>query len=353
MTSDPYAALGVQKNAKPAEIKSAFRKLAKAYHPDQSKHPAAKEKFSEINTAYEILCDAKKRAAFDRGEIDADGKPRAPQFDPRAHAGQYGRGTGAGFSSGNPFGTSGDPFQHFEFSMGTAPNQGSASRRATGFGGFDPSDIFADIFGGNPASNARARAQQEPPPKPQDIVVPLVISLPLAVKGGTARLTLPNGKTVELKIPAGTVDGQQIRLRGQGEQQDLRTGAKLRTDVIASVKLAPHLVFRIEERDVRLDLPITLYEAVLGGKVMVPTLDGAVEMSLPQGGNVGRVLRLRGKGLPATTHKGVNLPAGDLLVVPRIVLPEGKAYKHATNLETLMRQWRDEHPYDPRASILG
>ena len=309
---NPYDVLGVSKSASAADVKSAFRKLAKKYHPDQSKEPRAKERFAEIGSAYEILGDEKKRAAFDRGEIDADGKPRAPQFD---GFGGFGRqpGAGAGDFRGFDFGSGG-------FSGGT--------------GSIDQ-DVLSELFGGA-ARRGRARAQQAA--KGEDIAVTVAVPLTTIATGGSVRVALPTGRTLDATVPAGIEEGKSIRLRGQGHP-GARGGPV--GDVIVTIRYAPHPVFKVEGRDLRLDLPITLYEAVLGGKARVPTLGGEVEMSIAPGMSGGRVMRLRGKGLPATG----DAPAGDLLATVRIVLPDAAD----PELAELMRKWRDRKPYDPRA----
>jgi DnaJ-class molecular chaperone len=310
---DPYQVLGLAKTASASEIKSAFRKLAKKYHPDQSKEPRAKERFAEISSAYEIIGDDKKRGAFDRGEIDAEGKPRAPQFE--------------GFGAGRRGAEAGD-FRNFSFDFGGGDMPG-------GRGGIDP-DFLAEVFGGRGAGGARSRGPQ----RGEDIAVSVTVPLATAASGGSTRVTLPSGKSLDVAIPSGVEDGKAIRLRGQG-------GAGTRNgpagDAIVTIHYAPHPIFKVEGRDLRIDFPITLYEAVLGAKVRLPTLDGAVEMAIPAGTSSGRVLRLRGKGLPATGE----LAHGDLMATLRIVLPA----EEDAALTKLMKEWRDKQPYDPRAGM--
>ena len=313
MMRNPYDVLGVSKSASAAEIKSAFRKLAKKYHPDQSKEPRAKERFAEIGAAYEILGDEKKRGAFDRGEIDAEGKPRAPQFE--------------GFGFGRQPGGGGADFRGFGFDFG--PGGFSAGGES-----IDP-DILSELFSSGRRSRSRPQASHG-----EDIAVTVAVPLATAAKGGSIRVALPTGKTLDASVPAGIDEGKSIRLRGQGHPGQ-RGGAP--GDVIVTVRYAPHPLFKVEGRDLRLDLPITLYEAVLGGKVRVPTLGGEVEMSIAPGMSGGRVLRLRGKGLPAAADQ----TAGDLLATIRIVLPESPDRE----LTELMRKWRDRKPYDPRSNL--
>jgi DnaJ-class molecular chaperone len=317
---DPYSVLGVSKTADAAEIKKAFRKLAKKYHPDQSKDPQAKEKFAEVSAAYEIIGDEKKKGQFDRGEIDAEGKPRFHGFEGfEAGPGGFGRRTHAGGGPG---------FEHFEFNFGGRP----------GAQGFDPSDVFSDLFGGGVGGRRGGRTSGAPP-RGEDVTASVSISLAEAVKGSVARVTLPTGRTLEVSVPAGIEDGKQIRLKRQGHPSPFGGESG---DALVTVRIAKHPFFRIDGRDLRLDLPVTLYEAVLGAKVNVPTLEAMVELAVPAGSSGGRTLRLRGKGLP--TAQGTR---GDLLVTLRIVLPE----EPDTELASLMRKWESQKPYNPRGDL--
>lgn len=317
---DPYTVLGLQKSADSAEIKSTFRKLAKKYHPDQSKEAKAKEKFAEISSAYEILGDDKKRAAFDRGEIDAEGKPRAPSFE------GFDMGSGNGFGRRPQAGGS-----HFDFNFGNA--------RGPGFGGagFDTADILNDLFGG--AGNRRGQRSAQPQ-RGEDVTINVTISLAEAVKGTKTFVTVPSGKTLEVAIPAGIEDGKQIRLKGQGASAAM--GAGEAGDAMVQIKVAKHPYFQVDGRDLRLDLPLALHEAVLGAKVNVPTLDGAVELAVPAGSNGGKTLRLRGKGLPNQQGN-----PGDLYVTLRITLPDTPD----SDLQDLMRKWDKEKRYNPRSDM--
>jgi DnaJ-class molecular chaperone len=310
---DPYNVLGVSKTASAAEIKSAFRKLAKKYHPDQSKEPRAKERFAEVGLAYEILGDENKRRAFDRGEIDAEGKPRAPQFE------------GFGFGR-NPGGSGAGEFRNFGFDFG----RGGFSTQS---GSLDP-DILAELFG-----DGRTRTPSQPM-RGEDIAVSVAVPLATVAHGGSIRVALPSGKTLDVAVPAGIEEGKSIRLRGQGHAGH-RNGPP--GDVIVTIRYAPHPLFKAEGRDLRLDLPITLYEAILGGRVRAPTLGGDVELSIAPGSSGGRVLRLRGKGLPAAGDHA----AGDLLATLRIVLPN----EADGEVSALMRKMRDQKPYDPRSGM--
>jgi DnaJ-class molecular chaperone len=309
---NPYDVLGVPKSASAAEIKSAFRKLAKKYHPDQSKEPRAKERFAEIGSAYEILGDENKRGAFDRGEIDPEGKPRAPQFE--------------GFGFGRQPGGGAD-FRGFGFDFG--PGGFSSA------GSIDP-DILSELFGAGGRRGGRARPQGS---RGEDIAVTVAAPLATIANGGSIRVALPTGRTLDATVPAGIEEGKSIRLRGQGHPGQRGGPAG---DVIITIRHAPHPLFKVEGRDLRLDLPVTLYEAVLGAKVRVPTLAGEVEVSIAPQTTGGQTLRLRGRGMPASAGH----PAGDLLATIRIVLPDSPD----PELTELMRKWRDRKPYDPRSS---
>src|ERR1700727_3867686 len=310
---DPYDVLGVSKTSSAAEIKSAFRKLAKKYHPDQSKEPKAKERFAEVGSAYEIVGDDAKRKAFDRGEIDAEGKPRAPQFEGFGFGGQ----PGGGPRDSRNFG--------FDFGAGGSSTQSAA---------IDP-DILAELFGAG-----RTRGRSQAAAHGEDIGVTIAVPLTTIAQGGTTRVILPTGKSLDVAVPAGIAEGQSIRLRGQGHPA--RRGGSP-GDAIVTIRYVTHPLFKVEGRDLRLDLPITLYEAILGARVRVPTLSSEVEVSIAPGSNGGRVLRLRGKGLPG----GADQAAGDLLATLRIVLPN----EPDAELTELMQKMRDQKPYQPRSGM--
>jgi DnaJ-class molecular chaperone len=329
---DPYDVLGVSKTASAADIKSAFRRQAKKLHPDANKHdPKAATRFAELNAAYEILGEDDKRKAFDRGEIDGEGKPRFQGFE------GFGRGPAGGFGGDGNFETFSFGRDGFQRSSGRG---GGGSFR--GFGGFE--DILKEAFGAGAARGRRGGGggfEQDfgggQGGQGGDVAASLTITLADAAKGAKTRVQLPNGKEVEVKIPAGLGDGQTIRLKGQG----LAGPGGRSGDVLITVAVAPHPLFAREGVDLRLELPITLYEATLGGKVRVPTLDGAVELAIPPGTNSGRTFRLKGKGFPAKAG------TGDLLATVRIMLPEGGDKE----LDELMRKWRDGKPYDPRRGM--
>ena len=314
---DPYEVLGVPRGASAAAIKSAYRKLAKKHHPDANKNdPKSAARFSELNSANEIIGDEDKRKQFDRGEIDADGKPRFQ-----------------GFPGGGRASPGGAGFETHSFRTGGGPGAG---------GGFE--DILNSMFGGGAARGARPGAGSTFEFDPGgialdlDLNVAMTVSLEEAVQGVEQRVRLPTGKELNVKIPAGVVAGQQIRLKGQGETAPgHRPG-----DLLITVSIAPHAFFKVDGSDLRVDLPITLYEAVLGGKVRVPTLGGAVELSIPKNTSSGRTFRLKGKGLPKAAGS-----TGDLFFTARIMLPDG----NDSELEALMQKWRDGHTYNPRSDL--
>jgi DnaJ-class molecular chaperone len=319
---DPYEVLGVPRGASAAAIKSAYRKLAKKHHPDNNKNdPKAAARFSEINSANEIIGDEDKRKQFDRGEIDADGKPRFQGFpgggDPRARGGPGG-------------------FETHTFRTGGAGSGG------LGGGGFE--DILNSMFGGAAARGARPGSgttfefDTGGIALDLDLSVAMTVSLEESVKGAEKRVRLPTGKELNVKIPAGVTAGQQIRLKGQGETAPGHPPG----DLLITVNIAPHPFFKVDGSDLRVDLPITLYEAVLGGKVRVPTLGSAVELSIPKNTSSARTFRLKGKGLPKAGGA-----VGDLFVTTRIMLPDG----NDAELEALMQKWRDGHPYNPRGDL--
>lgn len=299
--ADPYSTLGVARGASEAEIKSAYRKLAKELHPDRNKdNPKAAEKFSSVTSAYDLLSDKDKRARFDRGEIDADGNPTAP-FG-------FGGGGGGGFR-GRP-GQGGG----FEFNEG----------------GADFGDIFEGLFGGGGARRGAGGfggfGRGAPPQKGANVTYRLAVQFVDAATLAPQRITLQDGKTIDLKLPQGVETGTQMRLSGKGQQGPGGAG-----DAIVTIEVKPHPFFTRDGDNVLLDLPITLDEAVKGGKVKVPTVDGAVMLGVPAGATSGKTLRLRGKGF---TSKGGQ--RGDQLVRLLIDVPGDDPA-----LRKLVEEWQD------------
>jgi DnaJ-class molecular chaperone len=287
--ADPYSILGVSKGADDKAIKVAYRKLAKELHPDKNKdNPKASDRFSEVTQAYDLLSDPKKRGQYDRAEIDENGQPRF---------------------AGNPFGGGGGPGQggpaggNFDF----------------GSGGIDLGDIFDGLFGGaggaRPGAGPSPRPQQAPPPKGANIAYAHLVSFTDVATLAPQRITLSDGKTVEFKLPAGMVAGQQIRIPGKGQ---LGPGGHGDALVTLQIGKHPHLVR--DGDNIRIDLPISLKEAVAGGKVKVPTVDGAVMLTVPPRTNSGAVLRIKGRGFTAKTGA-----RGDQLVTLMIHLPTDPA----------------------------
>lgn len=313
MARNPYTVLGLAPTASDAEIRAAFRTLAKQYHPDRNPDDKkAEDKFKEISAAFEILGDKERRKKFDRGEIDEDGRERAHPF------GQWPGGAPGG-------------------GRGPRPGQGSGQG---GYGGFetgdgaggasfeDLSDIFSDLFGakgGRPG--ARPGGGQRSAPRGRDVRYRLEVDFLDAARGAKKRVTMPDGRTLDLSIPAGLEDGQSLRLKGQGEKGPGGTG-----DVYVDVSVKPHPVFERRGADIHVEAPISLKEAVLGGKITVPTIGGDVSVTVPKNSSSGAVLRLRGRGIA----RAKSASPGDQYVKVRIVLPEGGD----PELEAFVRDWR-------------
>ena len=324
---DPYQVLGVPRSASEKDIKSAYRKLAKAHHPDTNQDdPTAESKFAEATSAYDLLTSKDKRAQFDRGEIDAEGNPRFAGFDPADFAARRGGG-GAGGAGFNPE----DVLKEFMSGFGGQPR----GRAGAGFGaggGFGGSAGGAGGAQWDPfAGAAQGRTRTAGAPRAEDTVVTAAVSLEDANKAASIPVRMPTGKVLSVKLPDKIEDGQQIRLKGQGLVSPFGETA----DALVTVKFEKHRLFRREGHDLRVDVPITLYEAVLGAKVRVPTLDGSVELNLPPGVDTLKSLRLKGKGLYGD---------GDLYAVLKVALPPGGD----ADLESLMRFWRDSKPYKVR-----
>jgi DnaJ-class molecular chaperone len=313
MALDLYQRLGLKRGASEAEIKKAYRSLAKQLHPDRNKdNPNAAKRFGEVTHAYDLLSDKDKRAKYDRGEIDEDGNPKMP----------FGSGFG-GYSAGPGGPPPGGGFENFNFSGGDAA---------------DLSDLFEGLFGGASRGGGgpfggfrqRARAAQ----KGADVAYRLKIPFIEAVALKPQRITLGDGKTIDLKLPPGLEDGTKIRLSGKGEE-----GPAGRGDAIVTIEIAPHRFFTREANNIRLNLPITLKEAVLGAKVKVPTPEGPVMLTIPKGTTSGKVLRLKGRGF-----SGKDGRRGDQLISVEVDVPAGDP-----ELQKFAESW--EAPANPRASL--
>ncbi|MFG1345600.1 J domain-containing protein [Xanthobacter autotrophicus DSM 431] len=314
---DPYDVLGISKTADEAEIKRAYRKLAKKLHPDaNASDPKAQDRFAELNTAHEILADKEKRGQYDRGEIDAEGKPRAPDFS----------GFGGGGPRRGPGGFSGfDGDTIFEsFSFGPEGMRRSSARGGGGRGFEDVGDIFGF---GRQRRSAGGGFQPQPG---ADMEISLPVSYEEATQGASKRVGLPNGKQIDIKIAAGTREGHRMRLKGQGEASPMGGPAG---DAYVTISYAPHPSFERDGDDLRHAVDVPLADAVLGGKMRVPTLTGVAELAIPAWTSGGRTFRLRGKGLPNATGGH-----GDLLVRANIVLPKEKDEA----LEALMKKLRED-----------
>ncbi len=309
---DLYQRLGVQRGASEAEIKKAYRSLAKQLHPDRNKdNPNAAKRFGEVTAAYDLLSDKDKRARYDRGEIDEDGNPKMP-FGSGGFGGGARPGPGGGFD-GFQGGFSGDTADLSDLFEGLFGG-GDGGRRGGGFGGF----------------RQRARAPQ----KGADIAYRLTVSFVDAATLKPQRITLADGKTIDLKLPNGVEEGTRIRLAGKGEQGPGGSG-----DGLVTISIAGHPFYRRDGNDIRMDLPVTLKEAVLGSKVKVPTPDGPVMLTIPKGSSSGKVLRIKGRGFMGKGGK-----RGDQLLNLEVSLPAGNA-----ELEAFAEGWNGDG--NPRASL--
>jgi DnaJ-class molecular chaperone len=291
--ADPYQTLGVARGASEADIKKAYRKLAKELHPDRNKDkPKAAERFSQVTGAYDLLTDKDKRARFDRGEIDGDGNPTMP----------FGYGAGGARPGGG-----GGGFRTQDFDMGGFGG---------GTGGPDVGDIFEGLFGGRTGGFASGFGRRSaPPPKGANLAYKLRVPFADAATLAPQRVTLGDGKTIDLKLPAGVEDGTQMRLTGKGEPGPGGAG-----DAIVTIEVEPHRFFTRDGDDVRLDLPVTLKEAVLGGAVKVPTVEKPVMLTVPAGSTSGKTLRIKGRGFH---RKGGG--RGDQLITLMVDVPTDDA----------------------------
>ena len=312
--ADPYSILGVARGAGEKDIKSAYRKLAKELHPDRNQdNPKAAERFSEVTRAYDLLSDKDKRARFDRGEIDIDGNPTGFGFG----------GPGGGFGgAGGQRGFRADGFEGFG---------------GGGDAGIDLGDIFEGLFGGRGGfGGSPGGGRARPAPRGANVSYQLGVSLPDAAARATQRITLADGKTIDLKLPAGVEDGTQMRLAGKGEPGPGGAG-----DAIVTIRIQPHAFFRRDGDNLRLDLPITLDEALNGAKVKVPTAEGAVMLTVAPGSSSGKTLRIPGTGFSRKDGS-----RGDQLVTLEIQLPEADA-----DLAKRLEGWTDRRNLRGRLGV--
>ena len=303
--ADPYATLGVARTASEADIKKAYRKLAKELHPDRNKDdPKKAAQFGQVTQAYDLLSDKDKRARFDRGEIDGEGNPASPFGFARGSGGMGARGAGSPFES---------------------QDNG------------DLGEIFEGLFGGRGRGGFTSGfGRREAPAKGANIAYRLQVPFADAATLAPQRITLGDGKTIDLKLPAGVETGTQMRLTGKGQPGPGGAG-----DAIVTVEVEPHRYFTQSGDDVRLELPVTLAEAVLGGPIRVPTVEGPVTMTVPKGSSSGRVLRLKGRGFHSKTGG-----RGDQLVTLMVQVPAGDAA-----LESFVESWEGRSQGNPRAKM--
>ena len=305
MADDPYQTLGVQKTATAAELRTAYRKLAKQHHPDLNPgKPDAAERFKGINAAYDLLSDKDKRARFDRGEIDAEGNERAPE---------------------RPF------YRDFADAPGGGSRGNHRRYEANGMSAEELEAILAQAFGRAGAN--RSGAGLDLPG--EDMRYTLTIGFLDAANGVTRRITLPDDRTLDVRIPAGVADGHVLRLKGQGGRG---LGKGRPGDALVEVAIAPHPYFTREGDDIVMTLPVTVREAVLGAALDVPTIGGKVRLAIPPGSGSGTRLRLRGRGIGGRGHQYVDL---------RIVLPPGEEKA----LAEFLRDWQPDQAFDPRAGM--
>ena len=294
--SDPYQLLGVPRTATDEEIRAAYRRLAKQHHPDLNPgRRGSEDRFKQVSAAYALLSDPQKRARFDRGEIDASGAERAPPH-------------GFGFGRRRP---------------GEAPPRGD-----DGFGADDLASFFEQALGGGRGRGRGGKARAE------ELRCEVAVDFEDAARGVVQRVTLPDGRVVDLRIPEGFEDGQSLRVKGQAAAR----GTAAAGDVLVTVRVRPHRFFQRTGNDVFLHLPVTLQEAVLGARIEVPTLAGPVTLSVPPGSGQGTKLRLKGRGIAG----------GDQYVELGLVLPE----RPEPELAAFLEGWTPRHPFNPRKGTI-
>ena len=297
---DPYATLNISRSATPDEIKQAYRRLAKELHPDLNPDdPVVERRFKDVSQAYNLLSDEDKRRRFDAGEIDANGQERAPRGFYRSYSTAGGQGFGG-----------------FDFGQSA-----------------DAKDIFSDLFSGRRGGREGRFGKR----RGSDVTYTVTIDFLEAANGARKRIQLADGRTLDVNVPAGIESGKTLRLKEQGLAG---VGGGASGDAFITVEVAPHSFFRREGRDIHLDLPVNLKEAVLGATVSVPTIDGQVSMRVPPGSNSGTVLRLRGKGISDQKSK----LRGDQYVKLSVTLPD----KADERLTRFVEEWSKLEEYNPR-----
>lgn len=309
MQNDPYDILGVPKTASTDDIKKAFRKLARKHHPDiHPDDPDAKSRFVRLSAAHDLLKDPKLRKRYDAGEIDASGQERPDRRFYRDHAGNA---------------------------------DGRTYRTAAGFEDFgDPADIFANLFRQRGRNTSGAAGTGHFAMQGADARYAMEVSFLDAAKGAIRQITLPSGGTLDVNIPAGIRDGQTLRLKAKGSPG---SGGAPAGDAYITLSIKPHHVFRRDGDDIVMTLPLTINEAILGGKIKTPTIDGSVNLAVPAGATTGQILRLKGKGVRAKGRK-----PGDQLVELKIVAPP----KIDEELKAFMETWQTKNAYDPRKGMI-
>jgi DnaJ-class molecular chaperone len=331
---DLYSVLGVSKSASQDEIKKAYRKQAKQYHPDLNPgNKEAEQKFKEISQAYDILADKDKRRQYDAGEIDASGQQQAGPAG--ARAGAAGAGPGGFYYKTYTSGAGrGSKYAGFDF----------------GREEFSAEDIFADLFGGGmggrragagpgggPGMGAGSGGARGAKAQGEDVNYAIRVSFLEAANGARKRVRLADGKTIDVNIPAGTEDGKALRLKGKGKPG---LGGGPAGDAYVRIRIEPHPFFSRDGKDIHVTLPVSLQEAVEGANVTVPTIHGNVQMKIPAGANSGKTLRLRGRGIQPKGDE----TRGDQLVTLQLQLPE----EPDKELRDFVRKWGAKHPYNPR-----
>jgi DnaJ-class molecular chaperone len=310
LAQDPYLELGVPRTASADELRRAFRKLAKKHHPDANQgNKEAEEKFKRVSAAFDLLGDEDKRRKFDAGEIDADGRETFRGF---------GGGTGGFNRAGGPFNQAGGGFR---------PGSGAQ------FEDVDLGDILGEMFGARGGRSGGFGGPQ----RGGDVRTRLEIDLEDAIAGARRRIAFSDGRTLDVSIPKGATDGQVLRLKGQGSPG--RAGAG---DALIEIAIKPHPVFKREGDNLVMDLPVSVPDAVLGGKVEAPTPEGAVTLTVPPGSNSGSTLRLKGRGMT-----GANGRRGDLMARIVVTLPD----QPDAQLQKIAETWRAERPYSPRRRL--